>query len=72
MTTTDYNIFFIDLPYSTNGLTILENDGFYSIYINARLDYSSQQKAINHELAHIKRHDIYKTEQPIENVEIYY
>lgn len=51
----DYNIYYIDLPYSTNGLTILENNGFYSIYINALLDYFSQQNVIHHELKHIKR-----------------
>lgn len=48
-----------DMPYGINAMTILDSDGNYNIYINARLSYIGQLKAHRHEMAHITRDDFY-------------
>lgn len=48
-----------DLPCGMNGITILDNDGNYNVYINARLSVDDQRKAYQHELRHIARDDFY-------------
>ena len=44
------------------------DDGTYSIYLNARLDELRQRKACSHELDHIVNGDFY-SDRPIEEVE---
>ena len=48
-----------DLPCGINGMTILDSDGNYNVYINARLSIDDQKKAYRHELRHISRDDFY-------------
>lgn len=48
-----------DLPCGINGMTILDSDGNYNVYINARLSVDDQKKAYQHELRHIERDDFY-------------
>lgn len=57
-----------DLPCGINGVTILDEDGNYNIYINARLSYYGQREAYWHELKHIQRDDFYNN-LPIQEVE---
>ncbi len=57
-----------DLPCGINGVTILDEDGNYNIYINARLSYYGQHEAYQHELKHIQRDDFYNN-LPIQEVE---
>lgn len=66
----DYCIRYIDLPCKINGTVAQDNDGFYNIYINSKLSYEAQQKAIRHELTHIQRNDFYRNEslELIENI----
>ncbi|WP_413778097.1 hypothetical protein [Caproicibacterium sp. XB1] len=64
-----YCIRYIDLPCRVNGVTIMDRDGFFNVYINARLDYRCQQKAIQHELMHIARGDFF-SEGELEQVEL--
>ena len=51
---------YIDLPISIKGVTVMDIDGFYNIYINARLSYDQQKKTIAHEMKHIARGDFYR------------
>jgi hypothetical protein len=51
------------LPYKVNGVTVEDEDGFYNVYINARLSYTAQREAIIHELTHIQRNDFYSEEK---------
>ncbi len=53
----EYCIRYIDMPSRTKGLTIEDADGFYSIYINAKISAYEQKAAIIHELTHIRRND---------------
>lgn len=57
-----------DLPCGMNGMTILDSDGNYNVYINARLSVDDQRKAYQHELRHIRQDDFYN-ELPIQDVE---
>lgn len=37
----------------------MDSDGFYNMYINSRLSYEKQKKAIAHEMEHIARGDFF-------------
>ena len=50
---------YYDLPYSAKGVTVLDENGDYNIYINSRFNHEQQQKAKQHELRHIKYGDFY-------------
>lgn len=55
----DYCIRYIALPVTVKGVTAMDSDGFYNIYINSRLSYEEQKKAIAHEMEHIARGDFF-------------
>ena len=63
----EYCIRYINLPLTIRGMTAC-SEGFYNVYINASLSFEEQQKAIKHELTHIKRDDFY-SDDPIEKIE---
>lgn len=65
----DYRVLYLDLPCCIKGMTALDENGFYNIYINARLGYKEQQKTIRHELTHITRQDFYRPENRLELIE---
>ena len=50
-----------DLPYGMNAVTILDEDGHYNVYVNARLSYDGQLQAQRHEMVHIQRDDFYNS-----------
>lgn len=64
----DYYIRYVDLPCRVNGLTVMDGNGFFNIYINSRLDYYHQQAAIRHELTHVARDDFFR-EGELEEIE---
>lgn len=43
------------LDLSVPGVTVLDSDGNYNVYINARLSIEGQKKTLAHELRHIKK-----------------
>ena len=65
----DYLIRYIALPYTIKGVTVMDNDGYYNIYINSRLSWEDQKKAVRHELEHIQRDDFDNTFASLEEVE---
>lgn len=65
----DYIIRYIDLPYTIKGVTVLDSDGFYNIYINSHLSWEEQKKAVKHELEHIRRDDFDNICASLEEVE---
>lgn len=56
------------LPLGINGLTILDPDGNYNMYINSRLPQHKHAEVYRHELKHIQNNDFYNT-KPIGEVE---
>lgn len=47
---------------------LIEDDGFYRIYVNNEISIEEQKKAIEHEIAHLQRGD-FNTDEDIEEVE---
>lgn len=52
----------IDLPHSIKGLTVLDENGDYNIYLNDRLAYETQTRAFRHEIEHINQCHFYTYE----------
>lgn len=50
---------FIDLPLAIKGGIVLEQDGSYSMYLNARHSLHTLQDAYAHELAHVEFEHLY-------------
>lgn len=44
----------VNLPLEIQGMTILDDDGNYNIYLNARLSADAQAKAMREEVTKIK------------------
>lgn len=49
----------IDMPFSVHGMTVVDADGNYNVYLNSRGDLES---AFIHELTHILNNDFYNEE----------
>lgn len=64
------NVFIRDLPYSVHGITKLNSDGSYTIFINAHDSVNVQRQSYEHEMQHIKNNDF--EEYDIESLEILY
>lgn len=56
------------LPPGINGLTILDSDGNYNVYINSQLPQHKHVEVYRHELKHIQNNDFYNA-KPIRDVE---
>lgn len=44
---------------SIYALTIVDESGFFNIYINARLSFAQQRRTFRHEVRHIERGDFF-------------
>lgn len=49
----------ISLPSAVNAVTLVDDDGNYNVYVNNRLSYYEQKRALRHELYHIKKNHLY-------------
>lgn len=65
----DYCIRYVALPMRVHGLTVVDENGFYNIYINSEQSSAVQLDALRHELEHIRRKDFDKINTPIELIE---
>lgn len=65
----DYYVRYIDLPCCAKGVSVMDREGYYNIYINSHLSYCEQVNALNHEMAHLLRNDFEKTDESITTVE---
>lgn len=63
------NIFvrMIALPLSVRAVTLPNNDATFDIYVNAALPEELQEKALAHELEHIKRNHFYDENPVVQN-----
>ena len=65
----DYYVRVVPFPISKVGGMVMPNDdGTYSVYLNARVDSIHQRRAGEHELDHIVNGDFYNN-RPITEVE---
>lgn len=58
---------FIELPYSIKGVTTIDSDGNYNVYINSLLSYDEQLKTEKHELIHIRKEHFYNYDPVVHN-----
>lgn len=56
----DHFVRVIDLPLSVRGVTVPNDDGTFSVYINALYDTDIQRQTLEHELEHLARDHFYK------------
>lgn len=65
----DYHVREIPFPsYRVGGMVMPNDDGSFSVYINANLSQERKKEALDHELEHIEDDDFYN-DKPIEEVE---
>ena len=57
LTSSDYCVRLVDLDARIGGVTAVDEDGFASVYINARHSLPQQVKSFLHELSHILNDD---------------
>jgi hypothetical protein len=58
----------VELPPRVNAVTVVDENGDFNVYVNARLSYEEQQKAYLHEKQHIRRHHFH-SQKPVETCE---
>ena len=68
----DYFVRVVEFPKGVNriGFVLLNPDGTYSIYLNARASHAQKKKAMRHEMRHMANDDLYgdKDIRTIENI----
>ena len=57
----------IELPLTVKGVTVVDSDGNFNVYINILLSHAVQQKATKHELKHIISGHFYDYEPVVYN-----
>ena len=57
----------LELPLSVKGITVLDSDGNYNVYINILLSDETQLKAVEHEITHIIKEHFYDYEPVVHN-----
>lgn len=55
----DFFVRVVDLPSPVGGLVTPNDDGTFSVYINARNSHTKQIKSYGHEVEHIVNDDFY-------------
>lgn len=64
----DYYVRLVELPRRVEGVTVPNNDGSFSVYINSLLTDEQRQKVLDHELEHIEREHFY-VDMPVTRME---
>lgn len=62
LTTPDVNVFLVNFPTPGNEMVVPNEDGTYTILINAKLSQDGQIKAYQHALDHINNGDFEKSD----------
>lgn len=63
----DIFVRYVDFPRTVRGVTLPNDDGTFSVYLNAILTETMQRKTLAHELAHIRMNHFYDCEPVIVN-----
>ncbi len=65
----DIFIRLVNLPSTVKGITVIDGNDDYNIYINAKLSPGQQEKVLEHEKRHIENNDFssYEDIEVIEN-----
>ena len=57
----DYYVRLVELPPTVLGATLPNDDGTFSVYINARLGDAARRETLGHELEHMARDHYYQS-----------
>ena len=57
----------LKLPPKVRGVTVIDKDSNFNVYINTQLSFETQEKAKKHELTHIIKDHFYDCEPVIHN-----
>lgn len=57
----DYYVRLVELPLTVLGATLPNDDGTFSVYINARLSDGARRETLRHELEHMARDHFYQS-----------
>ena len=49
----------ISLPAKINAITVVDENGFFNVYVNSNLSLIEQQRAFKHECQHIKKNHFF-------------
>ena len=55
----DHYVRVVELPSAVRGVTVPNDDGTFSVYINALYDDETQRETLEHELEHLARDHFY-------------
>lgn len=69
LTEGDFHVYLLPFAGDIEGCVTMDEDCFYSIYINANLPPDRQRKVLDHELNHILNNDFYN-DKPIYDIEL--
>lgn len=58
---------FVELPSTVNGVTVVDENGDYNVYINVRLTDTAARETYRHETRHIKRNHFFDLDTVINN-----
>ena len=64
----DYYVRLVELPRRVEGVTVPNNDGSFSVYINSLLSESQRQRVLDHELEHLEKEHFY-VDMPVSRME---
>lgn len=64
----DYHVYLVPLPAKIRGCVSYDEDGYPSVFLNSRLSWDGQRRALRHELKHIAGDDVF-SDRPIRDVE---
>ena len=69
LTEGDFHVYMIPMYGDVEGCVTMDENCFYSIYINSNLSVEKQRKVLEHELRHIINNDFYNN-KPITDIEL--
>lgn len=65
----DYFVRYVPFPTDRcGGMSVLNEDDTYSVYLNSNPSHDRQKKAFEHEIDHIENEDIH-SDKPIQEIE---
>lgn len=69
LTDGDFHVYMVPFYGDVEGFVTVDENNFYSIYINSNLSVERQRKVLEHELNHIINNDFYNN-KPIDIIEL--
>ncbi len=68
----DFRCIYVNLPDTVHACTVPDPyDDSYIIVVNSKLAHNAQERAIKHELEHIRKDDCYNDKEVAETLEMY-